>query len=79
MLSIHAGSDVNAVAVRQNGDTDEYYNAAAEANAQGVALAHHDSTNAVVLFCLTDASGVIEWCCETAVNPTTVKLLAYIY
>ena len=78
ILSIHANSDINAVAVRKNGDTTEYYNAAADASAQGMALAHHASTNAVVLSSLTDNAGVIEWISETAVANATVTVISYI-
>ena len=77
MLQITATSDRNALAVRTNGDTEEYYNPSSDASAHGLALVHHDSSNAVVVMCITDSSGVIEWRVET-VGTTTIKLMAYI-
>jgi len=77
MLRIHAGSDMNAVCVRMNGDTVEYYSAVADSSAQGVALAHHDSTNAIVLMVVTDTSGVIEWRTEAS-QTATIDIIAYI-
>ncbi len=77
ILAISAGTDMNAVAVRRSGDTDEYYDASAEANAYGCALGHHDSTNVLVLMCVTSSSGVVQWITESQ-QTATVKLIAYI-
>lgn len=78
MLRLHAGSDMDATSVRTLGDTVEYYSSAADASAQGMALAHHDSTNAIVLMVLTDGTGKIEWRTEKSVGDATVVVMAYI-
>ena len=77
ILAISSGVDMNALAVRKNGDTDEYYNVAVEANAYGCAIAHHDADAVLVLICVTDTAGVIEWITESA-QTASIKLLAYI-
>jgi len=78
ILRFHSGADINAIAVRKNGDTNDYYCASADANAYGCALGHHDSTADLVLICVTDTAGIIEWICESGVSPTTVDVIAYI-
>lgn len=77
ILAISATGDMNAVSVRKNGDTDEYYNASVEANAYGCALGHHDSDAVLALICITDTAGVIEWITETS-STATIKLIAYV-
>lgn len=78
LLRIHAGSDMDATSVRMKGDTVEYYNEAADASAQGLALAHHNSTNAIVLMVVTDTMGKIEWITESEVSDATIDVIAYI-
>jgi len=77
ILRIESATDMNATAVRQNGDTADYYNVSAEASAYGVALAHHDSTASLVLITTTDTAGVIEWITEST-QTVTVDIIAYI-
>jgi hypothetical protein len=77
ILAFRGNIDINALAVRKNGDTNEYYGASCEANAYGCALGHHDSDADLVLICVTDTSGVIEWKAESAVV-CTVDVIAYI-
>lgn len=60
-------------AVRKNGDTDEFYDAASEGVACGASAANEH----VVLLVTTDASGIIEWISEGN-NPTTIDIIAYI-
>lgn len=77
ILQISATSDMNATAIRKNGDGAEYYSASNEASAYGIALGHHDSTCDMVLICVTDTSGVIEWKTESS-STATIKVIAYI-
>ena len=78
-LGIYATGDMDATAVRMNGDAYEYYDAAADATAFGVALGHHESGAGagMVLMCVTDTAGVIEWITEAS-QTATIKLIAYI-
>lgn len=78
-LAITAAGDMDATAVRAKGDAYEYYDAAADATAFGVQLGHHESGAgaAMVLMCLTDASGFIQWKTESQ-QTATIKLLYYI-
>ena len=77
ILSFTAEADMNATAVRKKGDTEEYYNAAVEASAYGCALGHHDASAVLVLMCVTDTQGMIQWITEAS-QIATVKLIAYI-
>lgn len=78
ILRFKAGSDMDALAVRTKGDTEEYYSATSDTTAQGLALAHHDSVNVVVLMVITDALGKIEWITETESASASVVVMAYI-
>ena len=68
----------DSVAVRKNGDTDEFYNAN-YAGARGVAITYVfiNSTSFQVLLVATDGNGVIEW---RSVNgeTMTIDVVAYI-
>lgn len=75
-LKIDASGDMNATAVRTNGDGDEFWDNAADADAYGTALGHHTSGVHLVLQAVTDASGVIEWKTETT-QTATVDLIMY--
>ena len=79
ILGITATADMDATAVRMAGDTNEYYDAAADATAFGVALGHHESGAGatMVLMCITSTAGKIEWKTE-ATQTATIKLIAYI-
>ncbi|KKN74959.1 hypothetical protein LCGC14_0384610, partial [marine sediment metagenome] len=74
--SIGAGYN-RTVAVRKNGDTDEFYGATAN-EARGVALGQllGASVVFVVLLVATDATGKIEW--KSAAITMTVDVIAYI-
>jgi hypothetical protein len=69
---------MNATAVRRKGDAEEYYNTSVESNAYGCALGHHDGGTVLVLMCITDTNGVIEWKVENTGPGGTVELIAYI-
>ena len=76
-VKIEAAADMNATAVRTNGDTDEFHSVTAEANASGCALGHHDAGTHLVLKVVTDAVGVIEWITETS-QTATVDVIDYL-
>ena len=77
ILSVSAATTMDAVAVRRNGDTDEYQNTGDD-SAFGCASGFYNATDAaLVLICVTDAAGVIEWITESS-QTATVKLIAYI-
>jgi len=78
MLQFKAGNDMNALAVRTNGDTEEYYHTSSDASAQGLQLAHHDSVNVLSLMVVTDSAGVIEWRTETSSGSAVVNVVMYI-
>ncbi len=63
------------IAVRTNGDTDEFY--ADVVTPSGVALADGKNTHKAVLLVCTDSSGVIEWKTEVA-NTWVLDVIAYI-
>jgi len=76
-LAISAGTAMDAIAVRKNGDTDEYHNTGDD-SAFGCASAFYNGTAAAaVLICVTDTAGKIEWITESS-QTDTVKLIAYI-
>lgn len=77
LLKISAASDMDAVAVRTNEDTSEYWNATADASAYGMALGHHDSVAVLVLMVVTDTNGVIEWKTEKS-STATINIISYI-
>ena len=77
ILQISASGDMNAVAIRMNGDEGDYYCSAGDSNAYGVALGHHDTTAILVLICVTDTAGIIEWITESS-STATIKVIAYI-
>lgn len=77
LLVFTSTGDMNAVAVKAKGDASNYYDAAVEANAYGVALGHHDANADMVLLCTTDANGIIQWQTETE-QTAQVYMLAYI-
>lgn len=77
ILAIDSTSDLDAVSVRMNGDSANYFDIADEANAYGCALGHHDDSTPLVLICVTDSSGVIEWITEST-QTATVTIIAYI-
>lgn len=68
VLRIKSASDMNETSVRRDGDTNEYYSEAADPNAYGCALGHHSSVADLVLMCMTDADGEIEWITQTSEN-----------
>lgn len=63
------------IAVRKNGDTDEFYHSLAEIG--GCALYSHKGATHGVLIVATDAAGIIEWYTEAA-ETTTIDVIAYI-
>lgn len=66
------------VAVRKNGDTDEFYVVPGVAKPMGAALGMiFELTPHIVLVVATDNSGVIEWRRQHAHN-TTVDIIAYL-
>lgn len=72
----YADYDIGAIAVRKNGETDEFYTD--ENWGYGVARGSHAGGVHMVLLVATDTSGVIEWKCMVARDPTTVDIMAYI-
>lgn len=78
LLKISAGSDMDAVAVRKKGDTDEFWHTAVDASTYGCSLVHHDSTAVPVLSTITDENGIIQWKCEKSANDCIVTVMAYI-
>jgi len=69
-------ADGSYLAVRQNGDTDQYYRAHTAAFGAGFLTG---STNVyAVLVVLTSASGVIEWKAATVDSPVVINVLAYV-
>ena len=76
MLSFFTSNvDDKYVAIRRNGDTIDYHIEAAVPS--GIASAKSDTNRAVVLMCVTDTSGIIEWKTSAAIS-FTVKVIAYI-
>jgi len=77
LLKFAGGIDDEGFAVRKNGDTDEFYIAAA-LEAHGVALAQFGNVAChIVLLAATDTVGKIEWITEAA-KTYTVDIIAYI-
>ena len=76
MLKIYLGNFSDAVAVRKDGDTDEFYSTAT-ADARGAALALTAPIH-IVLIVATSDTGVIEWKAAAARASTTVDIIAYI-
>ena len=66
-----------SVVVRKNGDTDDFYEANAEAKGCVFAFCGLDSVH-YVLWVPTDASGIIEWQASVNDAATTVDVMAYI-
>jgi len=58
-----AAVDTHSIAFRRNGDTDEFYNAAA---VHGVAAGNTPNAVHIVFLVLTDDDGIVEWICEAA-------------
>jgi len=73
ILSFTSTMDMDFVAVRSKGDTDEYFNT----QNQGCTVGVHKENTTVILICITDASGVIQWITESS-GTATVKVIAYI-
>jgi len=82
MLGFHTPSgnnDLNAIAVRPLGDTNEYYDNAVENSAYGTSLGHHDADADLVLMTYTDGNGIIEYQCETTrTDMVTITLIGYV-
>lgn len=76
-LKFNSSADMNAVAVRTDGDTDEFHTATADASAYGNQLGHHDNVATLVLSVWTSVTGIIEWQTETA-RTATVDVQGYI-
>ena len=70
-----AGGD-KKVAVRKNGDTDNYYGADTTL-AQGCSLAYPGGTFTIVLLVPTDSSGIIEWITGSA-STVILSIIAFI-
>jgi len=69
-------ADGSYLAVRQNGDTDEYFRAHTAAFGAGFLAG---STNVyAVLVVPTNASGVIEWKAQTVDSPVVINVIAYL-
>lgn len=64
------------VAVRRNGDTDEYYSGVDHPG--GTVMGHSIVGYVTVLLVHTDSAGIIEWKTANARAGTTVTLMAYI-
>jgi len=77
LIKIDADTDVGAVAVRKNGDTDEFLDPAIDA--KGAALAKHGAGTHLVLMVATDNNGIIEWY-STGKDDAhfTIDIIAYI-
>lgn len=73
VLGINKGAQSGNVAVRRNGDTDEYY----DSSMQGAACGVVTTNDYIVVICFTDDAGVIEWRTEGA-EATTVDVIGYI-
>lgn len=70
-----SGSILNCVAVRKNGDTDEFFHT----TASGCALGDQNlEALHVVLLVATDAAGIIEWRTETQPGDARVDVMGYI-
>lgn len=76
LLKILLPTSTRAVAVRANGDTDEFFSS--NAFGQGAALFMSRPSEHFVVIVTTDANGVIEWRAETATGSTTVDIIAFI-
>ena len=70
--------NLNATAVRKNGDTDEFHNVNAETNAYGCALAKAFIGVHAVFLVTTDNTGKIEWKAESSRPDATVDIITYI-
>jgi len=73
---IGASIDTHAMAMRKNGDTDEFYDAAATRPA-GCALIVGLNNKGLVLLVATDPAGIIEWRMSNA-DTVTVDVMGYI-
>lgn len=77
LLKIDSGASADTnVAFRKDGDTDEFYTAAA-LESSGCALIAVNAPHMSILVA-TSASGVIEWKSESTAGTTTVDIIAYI-
>lgn len=65
------------VAVRKDGDTDEFYQNDT-AHGHGVALAASISIRDIALWVPTSDAGIIEWRCQAAVANFVIDVMAYI-
>ncbi len=77
ILKIASADQFTTVAVRKNGDTDEFY-VASPINPMGAALSRRPAANVhTVVVALTDTVGKIEWMTEDT-QTVTVDIMAYI-
>jgi len=74
---VNASLTIGFVAVRKNGDTDEFGDSTYTYKA-GAAQAYVDAKEHKVLLVATDASGIIEWRAQGARAGTTIDVIAYI-
>lgn len=76
MLKVNGADGIARVAVRKNGDTDEFWN-----NGPiplGAACGEVAAAQWVVLVVLTDAAGILEWKAEGLAKACTIDVMAYI-
>ena len=67
-----------AFSVRKNGDTDDFYHVSFDERAAGVALGRPVGTFINAFLVATDATGKIEWKCESVGTATIITIIAYI-
>ena len=77
MLKVYQPIGIVALAVRKNGDTDEFYTSNT-GDARGVALTKVYSLVHAVLIVSTDNAGKIEWRGSSTTTNTTIDIIAYI-
>ena len=77
LIKVYSASSFLALAVRKNGDTDEFYGAASKSVGCAIADDALAGSYYAVLLVTTDTSGVIEWRTGIA-ETTTIDIIAYI-
>lgn len=78
LVLLKFGGNVNAIAVRKDGDTDQFWSSVA-GYVGGCALVKDISgTMWYALLVVTNDAGVIEWKAEKALRACTIDVIAYI-
>jgi len=77
LLKIQADVDIRTIAVRKNGDTDEFYNTTLAAKTMGCAIGVGGTNAQIVLLVATDGGGIIEWK-VSGEGTITIDIIAYI-